>query len=289
MRIADSNPRRSSLAALAGSQQSGAQRTGAPSGTRHVTTARGQVLEYQLCRSPRRSIGLVIHDAGLVVRAPPWASRQQIEDLIVRKTPWIQDKLKTRDARLREQARMAMQWRDGGHIPYLGTAITLRLDPVQATHYVGDPLAPSAGDRLMLKLPVHTPAATVRHKAEAWLRLRAQIDFQVRMTHFLARANQAPCAWSLSNAIGRWGSCSAQRHIRLNWRLIHLDPALIDYVVAHEVAHLAHMNHSPDFWAQVDTLYPDFRRTRQILRNHHPRDLPAVPVPDEPIPTRRAC
>ncbi|HNB07544.1 MAG TPA: DUF45 domain-containing protein, partial [Thauera aminoaromatica] len=72
---------------------------------------------------------------------------------------------------------------------------------------------------------------------------------------------------SLSSAATRWGSCSTRSGIRLHWRLIHLEPALIDYVVAHEVAHLAEMNHSPRFWAVVERLYPDWRAARAALRS----------------------
>ena len=61
-------------------------------------------------------------------------------------------------------------------------------------------------------------------------------------------------------------NASADGSIRLNWRLIHLPPALIDYVVAHEVAHLVEMNHSPRFWAVVERLYPDWRGARAALR-----------------------
>jgi hypothetical protein len=70
----------------------------------------------------------------------------------------------------------------------------------------------------------------------------------------------------LSSARTRWGSCSSRSGIRLHWRLIHLPPALIDYVVAHEVAHLLEMNHSPRFWAVVERLYPDWRAARADLR-----------------------
>ena len=66
--------------------------------------------------------------------------------------------------------------------------------------------------------------------------------------------------------------------IRLHWRLVHLPPALIDYVVAHEVAHLLEMNHSPRFWAVVERLYPDWRVARRELR-HAAAGLPLLDAP----------
>ena len=75
----------------------------------------------------------------------------------------------------------------------------------------------------------------------------------------------------LSGARTRWGSCSAKRHIRLNWRLIHCDITLIDYVAIHELAHLTEMNHSTRFWAIVRQWYPTPEQARQRLREQSAR------------------
>lgn len=87
-----------------------------------------------------------------------------------------------------------------------------------------------------------------------------------RVQALCARLGRPPPPVRLTNARTRWGSCSSRSGIRLHWRLLHLPPALIDYVVAHEVAHLVEMNHSPRFWAVVETLCPDWRRARRQLR-----------------------
>lgn len=57
--------------------------------------------------------------------------------------------------------------------------------------------------------------------------------------------------------------------IRLNWRLIHFPPQVIDYVIAHELAHLVELNHSPRFWSLVGELFPDYERVRSMLRHHY--------------------
>ena len=63
----------------------------------------------------------------------------------------------------------------------------------------------------------------------------------------------------------RWGSCATDGTLRFNWRIMMLKPALIEYVVVHELAHLTHRNHSPDFWGLVASLLPDAQRRRQVL------------------------
>ena len=79
----------------------------------------------------------------------------------------------------------------------------------------------------------------------------------------------SPPSWSIasdSSATTRWGSASADGSIRLNWRLVHFGMPVIDYVVAHELAHLREMNHSPAFWAVVARLYPGYQTPRRWLK-----------------------
>ena len=102
------------------------------------------------------------------------------------------------------------------------------------------------------------------------------LDFGVRLNRCLERAGRSIAGWGLSSAQGRWGSCTSQGRIRLNWRLIHFAPALIDYVIAHEVAHLKEMNHGPAFWREVERLCPDFRAARDTLRRQPPDTLPLI-------------
>ena len=71
----------------------------------------------------------------------------------------------------------------------------------------------------------------------------------------------------LSNARSEWGSCNARGEIRLNWRLVQLPPPLAEYVVAHEVAHLVELNHSPRFWSLVETLMPGHAALRRELED----------------------
>jgi predicted metal-dependent hydrolase len=98
-----------------------------------------------------------------------------------------------------------------------------------------------------------------------WLKHRALEALTPRAAHYSARLGLREPRVALSNARTQWGVCTEDGTIRLSWRLVHLEPALADYVVAHEVAHLVELNHSRRFWNLVGGLYPTWRGARERL------------------------
>ena len=98
-----------------------------------------------------------------------------------------------------------------------------------------------------------------------WLRHEALRLLTPRVVEFASRLPREAPHVKLSNARGEWGSCNSRGEIRLNWRLVQLPAPLADYVVAHEVAHLVELNHSPRFWAVVESLLPGHAERRRSL------------------------
>ena len=225
---------------------------------------------YQLQRARRRSIGMTIAAQGLQVRAPAWVSRAEIENILHGKADWIVRKLQELHTRQQQRSSASMDWVDGATLPYLGQPLQLRLDA--ALLLQRPPLrletAPEQGFVLRLGLKADTPAAALRAAAWRWFTQQAKQHFAARLQHFAPLLGVRHSSLSLSSARTRWGSASADASIRLNWRLLHCEPALIDYVVVHELAHLRHMNHSPQFWAVVASVLPNYLALRGQLRAH---------------------
>jgi predicted metal-dependent hydrolase len=91
------------------------------------------------------------------------------------------------------------------------------------------------------------PETSLASRIEAFLKRRARILMSDDIAEFALKAGVRPSSVTVGDAATRWGSCSSQRRIRMSWRLIFAPPEVRRYVAAHEVAHLVHMNHGPEF------------------------------------------
>jgi len=233
-----------------------------------------EVIGFVLLRSKRRSIGFMIGDEGLRVTAPRWVTLGDIDAAVTEKSTWILSKLQVWRERRDKIALADTRWEDGGEFPYLGKRLVLRLSAQRATGLDGNPDAPADGNTLWLGLPADASTIRVRDTVQAWLQGQARRLIGARLDDFLARTGLKINKWRLSSASSRWGSCTSTGNIMLSWRLMHFTVDVIDYVIAHELAHLREMNHSPRFWAQVRQLLPGFEPARDVLRQHDPASLP---------------
>ena len=108
-------------------------------------------------------------------------------------------------------------------------------------------------------------------RAQAFLKARARDRLAQASDHYAGQLGQRYQSLTLRDTRSRWGSCTAQGGLMYNWRLIMAPPVVLDYVAAHEVAHLVEMNHSDAFWAVVARLMPDYATPRAWLKRegHH--------------------
>ncbi len=143
--------------------------------------------------------------------------------------------------------------RVGGSVPLLGRDVPVVAGSGRAARHLGATIAVAddvqAGRRvqaLLLSLARTHLAASVDRYAEA--------------------IGRRPAKLSLRDTRSRWGSCSSRGALMFSWRLVMAPPEVLNYVAAHEVAHLLHMDHSPRFWTAVERLVPDYAVHRAWLR-----------------------
>lgn len=221
--------------------------------TRRIAIA-GQAVDYHLRRSRRRTIGLAIDQRGLRVGAPLQARLGDIETLIREHGQWVLDKLADWRSRPPPE-RLAVT--EGVVIFALGEGLTVTVTPGSRQRWL------FSDQKLHLFVP---PAVEARVVLEKALRDKARRVFAERLAHYAPQLGVPAPPLRLSAARTRWGSCSHHGGISLNWRLILMPLPVVDYVVAHELAHLKEMNHSPAFWSVVQQFCPDWRARRLELR-----------------------
>lgn len=148
----------------------------------------------------------------------------------------------------------------GAHIPLRGVAheLSLNEDGRLAKVIPGEPMQLSApGDE-----------GTFARRIERFLRREAKRDLERAVDHYASILGPRPAALSVKDTRSRWGSCTSTRRLSFSWRLIFAPPEILNYVAAHECAHMLEMNHSPAFWAHVQRCDPDWKRHRKWLRTH---------------------
>lgn len=239
-----------------------------PRASRRIVLIERQV-EFHLRRSARRSIGFSIDDEGLTVSAPRWVSNADIEAALREKAAWIVRKLQERREQAQRTQSDRIAWRDGAEVNFLGEPVIVVIDP-RATgavlHTLADALPGVPHLTLHVGLPQDAQPAQIRDVVQGWLQRQALRIFDERCRHFAQRLGVRVTRLALSSAQTRWGSASADGSVRLHWRLVHFRLPTIDYVIAHELAHLREMNHSAAFWDVVRSVMPDYENHKQSLR-----------------------
>lgn len=267
------------LGAASGAHESEASMGSAPNLLEHPQASRriqlrGAVVLYLFRRSRRRTIGMAVGPDGLEVSAPRWVPLGEIEAALIEKQDWILRKLREMHLHQQRLQGARVQWCDGVVLPYLGQGLRVVLAPDHPFRERGAQLQSlqpvQTGDpahQLLVGLPQQANAQQMRDAVQAWLMRQARQHFTERLQHFAPRLGVQWSRLSLSSAATRWGSASANGSIRLNWRLIHFKPEIIDYVVVHELSHLQVMNHSPAFWDTVGQVLPDYSQRRAQLKD----------------------
>ena len=252
----------------------------APAGPpmRHPQATRELVLDgrrtgFRLTRVRRRSIGFVVDGQGLTVRAPKWVALRDIDDAVREKQGWILARLAEQRDRAARLAATRVVWAHGAQVDYLGRPLTIVLAANVEAPAGETALVPAAAaaegavpPRLVVALPRDAGAERIRDAVQSWLQREARRVFAERAAHFAERLGVRVGRLSLSSAATRWGSANANGSVRLHWRLIQHSLPIIDYVVAHELAHLREMNHSARFWEVVRSVVPDYEQARARLR-----------------------
>lgn len=144
---------------------------------------------------------------------------------------------------------------EGSRLPIAGQTLIITPAPIRSTRIQGD----------QLLVPANKPVGA---SVASFLKFRALEALKPACDRYAAQLGRPFRAIALRDTRSRWGSCSADGRLMFSWRLAMAPSEVLAYVAAHEVAHLAHMDHSARFWAQVGAIMPDYQHHRDWLRLH---------------------
>jgi predicted metal-dependent hydrolase len=209
-----------------------------------------------------RVMKLVVTPDGVEAVVPPGTAPEAVEAFVHRKRRWLFGAV--RELNARHETLLPQQFASGAKLQVRGRWLMLDVQPADV---------PAAEVSCRSKLHVRVPAAlgpadrgpAVRAALEAWQRGRALDDLERLGRHHAATLGATPAGFRLSDARARWGSCGRDGLIRAHWQLAQAPLAAFEYVIAHELTHLLHRNHSEAFWRTLSRTLPGWREQKALL------------------------
>ena len=211
----------------------------------------------EVIRSGRRTLSIEVkEDAEIIVRAPYRIPERDIKAFVEKKRPWIE---RSREKALRKHSqRPQREFIDGEDFLYLGKYYKLKVQHGRDRALVFD-------DAFTLS-PDH--AARAHEFFTDWYKDAARSVIKERAGMYATASSLRYSGIKITSARRTWGSCTRRGTLNFSWRIAMAPVEVIDYVIVHELAHLAEMNHSKRFWAKVGEIFPGYKEQRSWLRDN---------------------
>ena len=222
------------------------------------------IIDYEIRRSVRRkkTVEITLVDGGVQVAAPSRLPKREIQRIVLKKASWIIRRMSET-----EQESPPKRFVSGETLPYLGRDVSLI---VEAADIPSVAVRFDDGSFRVTVPRSHTGvngSDEIREALVDWYRARAVEHLPVEVDRWWDRLGTGNRSRILiRNQRSRWGSCAHDGTLRFNWRVMMLDPSLVEYIVVHELAHLTFMDHSANFWDLVVRVLPDAQQRRRRLR-----------------------
>ena len=223
------------------------------------------VISYQITYSTKRkSLAIQVDENGVTVVAPATTSIDQIESIVNQKATWILKK--QADFNEINNYENPRKFLSGEKLPYLGRQYRLKVhqdivEKATFTYHQG---------RFIAYVPNYLSGDDYRNTLyplyKEWIIQRANSIAAERIKRFQQVFPYAPKKVIVKDQQQRWGSCTANDQVLLNWHIFLAPMSAIDYVIAHELAHLKVMDHSNAFWETLAMVYPEYQVSKEWLR-----------------------
>ncbi|TSB47693.1 M48 family metallopeptidase [Alkalicoccobacillus porphyridii] len=226
-----------------------------------------QTISYQITRSnKRKTLSILVDETGVTVKAPSDTDEEKITKVLKQKGSWISTQISGFEEIEAHIPRLSFL--SGEKLPYLGRYYRLKVKKVE----IKNPSFRFYQGRFLAEVPVHVDERSYREWLyplyQEWMKTHGASFAKERMRRYTLMLRREPVDVVVKEQDQRWGSCTPSGKVLLNWRIFMAKPSIIDYVLAHELVHLKHMDHSPAFWETLRMLLPEFEIRKEWLRVH---------------------
>lgn len=223
-------------------------------------------IPYELCwSSKRKTLGISVQSDKVSVTAPEGTTGEKINQVLMKKAPWIRKQLQEY-----QEINPFMQERkffSGEKLPYLGRLYRLKVIKeanLQTSHFRFEQ------GKFIATVPDCLNETEYRQVIyplyKAWVIAKATTFTQKRLNRFTVKLKEKPTRIQIKEQKQRWGSCTPDGKILLNWRIFLAPTSVVDYILVHELAHLKNMDHSAEFWNTIKMILPNYEDKKEWLR-----------------------
>jgi len=223
-------------------------------------------IPYDLKWSNRRkTIAIAVDSNGVSVTAPTNTSPEKIDSAVHLKAPWIRNQLNHFNEM--DEGIHKRLFLSGEKLPYLGRQYRLKIEKMESILH---PSIRFHQGMFIGQVPYDIPEKSHRDILfplyEQWVKKKGELFVKTRIERFTIKFSEKPVAVKIKDQNQRWGSCTPGGQILINWRILLAPASVVDYVLAHELVHLKHMNHSNEFWETLNMLMSNYDEKKEWLR-----------------------
>lgn len=221
-------------------------------------------IEYEINKGKRKNIYLQIKNGKVIVKVPYYVINKQIEEIVYKKSNWIQKSLEKYNQKNNE----LKKYQEGEIYKILGKEYILKINYEETNQIKVD----ITDCNIIINLPfTYKMEPNLSNKIEKIINkmymqiIQKQLDYTMKKVTNMV--GLAPKKYRVRDMKSAWGSCSSTKNISIALKLIEYSPKAFEYVVLHEVCHLKHMNHSKQFWQMVEGYMPDYKKYKKELNS----------------------
>lgn len=220
-------------------------------------------MQYQLIKSKRKTIAISFdRDGNLVVKAPYFVRKSDIEAFLLEKNEWMNATLERLKREKNRADKEKIKLENGDELYYLGEKRILTVIREERKRAK----VKCVMDRILLWVPYEADYEYKKEQLEKWYRKQAAEIITKKAAAFAKIMSVQFEEIRIKDQKSRWGSCSSKGNLNFNWRIIMAPEPVCNYVILHELSHLIYMNHSEAFWETVKRYCPDYRQDKKWLK-----------------------